>query len=850
MNFAFEADTGERGGSDQNGALHAPVHFSSGAIFSSRATMEACPIPFSAILNPFAILNTKPPLLQHRSVHICSNSDCQAYCSPYCEVSGTVTSGVEWCCSFCGVWTKSDFSETESNLFTPSNPIKNDRTSYRPPELSATVVDSILPAQLNTGQTSPITAFRAPACVFVVDLNIEREDMQANICKAVEKVLSDMPKESYVGLVTFGAAVSVYEVCLTKTNRAEPRGVTAVREGVKTGECIVSNTFNGDQFPMEELFGRILAHEQGQVENSNSAYMFPLHACRQDLVRIIASLPGATKRPGRKLRKSMNGKRQRRSSRKKISRKPLCSVADSRAKTCRRCTGSGISLALQLLRASHENSGSVIVLTNGPMNSGPQTREELKAIGAAAFDQGVAVHFMCVGAVEFNTSQMLVPANESGGSVVLHREFSNLSLGENIAHAVLRKGRVDVAKFYRSASSHLLPNAQSISVQNASVTVRCFNGIALQHVIGPSLLPVEVGESDLAVSTLHKFRLRTADHSSGITFFFTLSERDLPARQAYIQFTVSFTESNSNGSQIHTRVITHRVLTTSSKGTYLKSIDVDVASVAMGKRAILIAEKNKDEKHYGAKSAANDLCNRIYNTMVFFSKEISASANSKNEKHIAFPHELNKIPRHIFHLLRGPCLGPVLQHADDISCIRTLFLESDFFTCRNLMSPPLLCLSKGELLKSKTRDRNQGSSAGLCLRQVPLETLALQSNWILYLDHFSDVFIWSGIDMKGAEYDTVRKELLKTAKKQAHDSCRYPAPNILSFCEGESMARWLEARLVPSHKDSEFQQMQSFPQLGELGTPQLSELREKLLWTDDYSFFEWMGHVVNGTVGK
>ena len=208
------------------------------------------------------------------------------------------------------------------------------------------------------------------------------------------------------------------------------------------------------------------------------------------------------------------------------------------------------------------------------------------------------------------------------------------------------------------------------------------------------------------------------------------------------------------------------------------------------------------------------------------------------------------MPRHIFHLLRGPCLGPVAQHPDDISCVRALFLESDLQVCRNIMSPGLLYLSKDELLRSKQRNRDQENRCKVAFKQAPLETLALQPNWILLLDHFTEIFVWSGIEMKGAEFNPVREQLLKTLKKRSRELKRYPLPSVFAFFEGDSMARWLEARLVPSHKDDEFQQMQSFPQLGEMTTNKLSELREKLLWTDDYSYFEWIGHIVNGTVGK
>ena len=73
---------------------------------------------------------------------------------------------------------------------------------------------------------------------------------------------------------------------------------------------------------------------------------------------------------------------------------------------------------------------------------------------------------------------------------------------------------------------------------------------------------------------------------------------------------------------------------------------------------------------------------------------------------------------------------------------------------------------------------------------------------------------------------------------------------IMVFNEGDSMARWFEARLIPAHKDNDFLQIQACQALiGNLSGKQRKELSGKLLWTDDYSFYEWLNHVISGTMG-
>ena len=44
----------------------------------------------------------------------------------------------------------------------------------------------------------------------------------------------------------------------------------------------------------------------------------------------------------------------------------------------------------------------------------------------------------------------------------------------------------------------------------------------------------------------------------------------------------------------------------------------------------------------------------------------------------------------LFNARRGPLLGPILQHPDDIDALRTLFLQSGLADCLRLISPTLL----------------------------------------------------------------------------------------------------------------------------------------------------------------
>ena len=108
---------------------------------------------------------------------------------------------------------------------------------------------------------------------------------------------------------------------------------------------------------------------------------------------------------------------------------------------------------------------------------------------------------------------------------------------------------------------------------------------------------------------------------------------------------------------------------------------------------------------------------------------------------------------------------------------------------------------------------------------------------MLLLDTHTDVMVWSGADVAGPAHDGVRAAVRAHALALARG--RFPAPRVMQFREGASMARWLQARLVPTHQDSPQEQMVQFPALKTMAAQALAALRAKFTQTDDMSFSKW-----------
>ena len=109
------------------------------------------------------------------------------------------------------------------------------------------------------------------------------------------------------------------------------------------------------------------------------------------------------------------------------------------------------------------------------------------------------------------------------------------------------------------------------------------------------------------------------------------------------------------------------------------------------------------------------------------SEQGSSSSGGPPAPAYDMPAELSQLPLLLYHVRRGPLLGPVVQHPDDVDVLRFGFLHAGRADALRAAMPALLGL-----------DARGG------LEELPLQTLALQSGRILFLDHHSQIMV-SGV---------------------------------------------------------------------------------------------------------
>lgn len=346
-----------------------------------------------------------------------------------------------------------------------------------------------------------------------------------------------------------------------------------------------------------------------------------------------------------------------------------------------------------------------------------------------------------------------------------------------------------------------------------------------------------------------------------MTVLFDLEE-DTSDTYVFFQFVATYVTRDASDragrKKVHSRVITKQLRTSGSLATVCSSVDVNLVGTLIAKRSVLLATKaggaspmteiykdldeqvvdivsfiNKERKYRNrSQQVYRDLLQSSQggasNGVMVSNGRVGQSGGedegegedgSTYTMFSAAPH-LVELPKMLFHLRRGTLLGPLLQHPDDMDFVRMLFLRANRMDAQRLLLPSLLSFN----------------STGR-FEELPLETLGLQSNRILFLDHHTQVLVWSGAHVAGPAFDVFRSACQQRAA--ANSANRLPCPRVLVFKERSSAARWMQCRLIPSHKDPIEQQRLSFPQVAALSAEDMRELVSKFTPSHEMSFHQY-----------
>ena len=506
-------------------------------------------------------------------------------------------------------------------------------------------------------------------------------------------------------------------------------------------------------------------------------------------------------------------------------------------------SSSALDLDLSLSYSAHEIlSAHFLVFTSGAPDYGPgacssdsPSSSTASAAAAASFYTSLSsraqslsatIDIFTIGPATFSIPILRSLADPTGGSIYMEKDMTNNNFNKDLQMVIERP----------------------IGFEGESV-ITCSSAVNLARVIGPVVDTSGRGESKEKQKQRQRF-LSTTDNVSSFPLTLSSVRPDL-SLSLFLSLDSDVSSSSSSSSSsipsclyfqfisFHTtfrhqriiRISTRRIGVTNNLATVVKSIDIKLIAVFIIKRLVAKAKRIQERERIKIKGIGvaeeskkneiqeviEDLDAQVRDLCYYFGRRSSIGSIVSYD----LPHKLSSLPLLLFHCRRGPLLSSLLQHPDDISLYRSLFLYSNRSDCYRFLFP--VCLSfdcfLGELI------------------EVPMETLALQSNKILYVDTHQSILIWSGELVKGMEYDYYRQGCIQRAADQSQ--YRVPAPELLVFEAGSSAARWLQCRMIPTHKDSMSLQNLSFPPVQSLTQKQRQELIQQFPPTDDQSFVEY-----------
>ena len=841
-----------------------------GAIFTSSkcpsgpGLKHSCELPFGMVWTPMGINDSKavvkdiPPIL-------CLT--CLSYMSLYATFDAATQA---WTCPLCG-----------ADNVAPNEMFDASGTDYYN-DLSSIMVSPIVeyrqsisnaPEQLGTLNI-----------VLVVDGNLEAVEANA-IGKAFQATLKSLDSKTQVriGLVIFDESIRIYQLGHT---------------GMASADVLFpSNVDETDQ----ELMAR-----RSQIENraylSDDQMLTTFWFC-------MAAIFGEGKTQSISRKEMLRRRKLARQRGDTDSNKPESPWIAPPTKTAQmRCTGEALQAAMDIANfGAPSRTSRILLFTNGCPNMGDgslvrpdkpdfvdqnETRIAIpyfSLIGKDALENGIGVDVFCGGLHALGMPAFQALVEPSGGYALPHESFhQGTQFQSNLTHVMTQthmSRTVDMDSLLNQmseclidlrmssfihpthvvGSTEIIYNQAQVLLPNERSAFAIGASLAAKHGMMTNNLPkVEVVES-----TLTRLRMGRYDPLSTLSIMLQVNEDVVLSAHKYALFQCTARYLEEDGTVLVTRVITHRLPVAKSVHDFLAGMDESVVPVVLGKETVFRSLVGREEAEGTetmmvdpvrmevlAFEAQCDLDNTIHRISGAF--RILGLVEGKNGRRdslddeegghapvltassaldFAFPPELADALHRLFHLRRGSMVSPgPMRSFDDRAELRSLFLRLPLEDCLCMMAPSLWSC------------RVDGLPGLPPLEPVPSDTLALWDNCIIAADHHDSLFVWSGRDTTGQEYDAVRQHC--KAFLEARSKTRFPSPSFFMLNEGDSMCRRFTTRLAPSHADPHEQQLVHFPALASLSPSDIQELREKFRFYDastDASFRRWFWTVASAS---
>jgi hypothetical protein len=331
------------------------------------------------------------------------------------------------------------------------------------------------------------------------------------------------------------------------------------------------------------------------------------------------------------------------------------------------------------------------------------------------------------------------------------------------------------------------PSLLRVSARTLTVRAYSSQSLELQHVIGA----MNLGESSQFVS---QFTSLVGESWQGFTFYYDvvdeLSEGDYVSLQVIVMASLCFVSfldacvqveiswSSEDGSH-RTRVFPSRIALASSLPVVLSKLSPFACCMAIAKQATAKANENDAAS---AKQYVNACVRSI-------AQQFAPSARISLSRYLQYPRSWVPGLYSLYLLLRGPLLGVVLQHHDDMHCARALFLHASAHLASLLAQPYMVMMVHPDA-------------------HVPIPPLdtELVPDRVICVDAGDEIFLWIGGQAAASLAEQGRAFVAAAAYAAAS---RFPVPHITIVHEGGSAERGILAvrfllKRLPFHIHPDF----------------------------------------------
>ena len=733
---------------------------------------------------------------------------CLGQANLYCETSEIDEKYVKWKCSICEGFNVAKRESIEPSLANPAVTFTQDYS-----------------------HDVPLSSSR-PLLILLVDANIKEE------ARKIPNILPEM-KDFDIALIVFDDKAAIYHL-----------GVSGIA--------------------LADIIDEAIPQAHNYIANSSTDTL-------KHCISAVFGLEEKTENLSRVERLKLR-KQQRQSSKLKHEK---------------RDTANALNTALDLAAQQKNPDTRIWLFTNGFPNCGEAFVNEdqipieyYRLVGEAAAESNILLDVICCGHKSLHLPIYTALVDPGHGFVLTYENLDSLdlsSLWEN-----------------KPVSLDLLPGFEGYN--GGIIDVRTSAFLEPTHMVGPAdvnenedILPNELDVFEKACARASNRKIATRNlpdmmhiltrASVGrsdplLTLAVLLQVNDFFQKQRYavVQCLVRY----RNGTKLITSVVTQRLSMASDVSSFIDSIDEFVMPVLLGKEAVtrsLYSRGDGDDEMSIRSDALEERSKAAQNDLDITVQKISSSFRLVGLEHgtraldlteeggvraagssmdFAFPPELRGALRMLYMMRRSTLLSPdPLQSADDRIALRHLFLRLPSKDCLQMMSPSLW--TSGLLDKRSVGDFEAAPPETMALwsqvrmghfrslvPHVHYSHKCLKPQSVIASDCFWQLFIWSGSETKGPKFDRLRSEMRAFLLDRTKN--RFPAPEIYSVSEGDSMSRRFTSILSPSHNDPVEHQITGFPSLSLLSSSELDQLRAKFQFhrtSSDISFRDWFWNVVS-----